>query len=169
MKKTSLKVTKNLNVLVYFIRSIAIDIFVKVGSELTEIEGAYESLLGDNNWRSHLVAYVCLVVTKNKSFLDPLKNRFELGSMVSPQIAVALMRLHLRDMMEFMPQFISNNVSEKSPTAVGACVASHQSLLSPNKVVLPEMSVDIERYCLGINVYNEHYSFWQKFLGGTRC
>ncbi|MFT7505808.1 MAG: hypothetical protein ACI8ZZ_001633, partial [Gammaproteobacteria bacterium] len=63
-----------------------LEIFRGLAREIELIPRKYGELISDSNWRSHLVAYFCLVVSKNKSHLDNLKQLFEVGSMVSPQI-----------------------------------------------------------------------------------
>lgn len=141
-----------------------LDIFKRVASEIERMDGTYETVLEDDNWRSHLVAYACLMVTNNRAHLDSLKHRFEAGSMVTPQLGVALMRLHRKEMRDYMPAYLRKYHGPEKSLQLGTAVAAHQ-FFAFDAIIGPQLQVVAEKYCLAIRVFGEHDSFWTNRLG----
>ncbi|WP_445356284.1 hypothetical protein ACJJI5_11120 [Microbulbifer sp. EKSA008] len=144
-----------------------LSIFSALATELETEHTGYETLLLDVNWRSHLIACMCLIVSENKSHLEELKNRFKNGSMVSPQIAVAMARLHFREMMDFFPSYINSGHGPESSTQIGAALVLLQSMFV-REFTFPKSQLNIERFYLGLSVAQHHSGFWLKHRGSAR-
>ncbi|WGL16662.1 hypothetical protein PVT68_18160 [Microbulbifer bruguierae] len=144
-----------------------LSIFSALASELESEHAAYGNLLLDVNWRSHLIAYMCLTVSENKSHLEDLKSCFKNGSMVSPQIAVAMARLHFREMMDFFPNYINGGHGAESSSQIGASLILLQSMFV-RELTFPKSQLNIERFYLGQSVAQYHSGFWLKHRGSAR-
>ncbi|WHI45394.1 hypothetical protein [Microbulbifer sp. VAAF005] len=142
-------------------------IFSALASELESEHAAYKKQLLDVNWRSHLIAYMCLIVSENRTHLEDLKSCFKNGSMVSPQIAVAIARLHFREMMDFFPSYINSGHGAESSAQIGASLILLQSMFVP-EFAFPKSQLNIERFYLGLSVAQHHSRFWLKHRGSAR-
>ncbi|WP_444919612.1 hypothetical protein ACJJID_11485 [Microbulbifer sp. CnH-101-G] len=144
-----------------------LSIFSSLANELESEHAGYENLLFDVNWRSHLIACMCLIVSENKSHLEELKNCFTNGSMVSPQIAVAMARLHFREMMDFFPSYINGRHGPESSAQIGAALVLLQSMFV-REITFSKSQLNIERFCLGLSVAQHHSGFWLEHRGSAR-
>jgi hypothetical protein len=69
-------------------------VYRRVAERLSSDTAYWSAILRDINWRYSLVGCVCLLVSAHRGFFDELRFRFEAGSMVVPQLAVAMGLLH---------------------------------------------------------------------------
>ena len=69
-------------------------VYRRVGERLAGDAAYWSAIIRDVNWRYTLVGCVCLLVSRQRGFFDDLRFRFEMGSMVIPQLAVTLGLLH---------------------------------------------------------------------------
>ena len=141
-------------------------VFLDLAAKLAAQPEVYAKLINDDNWRSHLVAYTCLVVSNNKTHLEDLKALLDRGSMVSPQIVVALFRLFRFDVnvRDWLLDFFATREGREYSSTKGAILALASRLAKP-EITLPHGNVIADPFMLGADVARQHESFWNTHLG----
>ena len=72
-----------------------------------EKKGFYKDLLDIRAWRENLIASFCLTLTRNSDHFSELVSCYKQRSFVSPQIGVALVRLHKKEAREILFESLS--------------------------------------------------------------
>ena len=134
-------------------------VFYDLGSKLENIPGAYKKLLDDKNWRPQVVAYMCLMTTKNRGFFDELRDAFLRSSWISPQLAVAMYWLHSSKLRVFCENYLAEYERERIGTEVGALIPI-LPLCGLSLVKLPSKEIITEYFLTGIEISKTHMKFW---------
>ncbi|MCX2781182.1 hypothetical protein [Microbulbifer thermotolerans] len=117
------------------------------------------SLLGDENWRSHLVAYTFALAKGAKEGLSEFKATLTRGSFVSPQLVVAIAMLGERESSKFLLSMLKNpTVSHKSKGAIIAALP----YCSVSKASLEEDALDLSEFSMGHSIAEQHLKFWSR-------
>jgi hypothetical protein len=138
-------------------------VFEKLVAEIGDDDRIYTALLKDRNWRSQLIAYVCLVLSENKNHFVSLSEAFSQRSWVSPQLAVALFRLHRVESYNLFETYFDNYQFEYGGSDVAA-VLTLAPRLRMSDIKLPICSLVFDEFTIGMKVTKEHSEFWHNWL-----
>jgi hypothetical protein len=137
---------------------------VRRASELLAADpGYWSAVIRDDNWRASLIGYTCLMVSRNRGFLDDLRYRFIRGSMVAPQIAVAIGLLHPAEATEFFRSATTLAAIGRDPRRVvsSQTVLTLLGVQSESEIRLTGWpSVDADYAVLADRVVRQHWKFW---------
>lgn len=137
---------------------------VRRASELLAADPNYWSdVIRDDNWRASLIGYACLMVSRNRGFLDDLRYRFSRGSMVTPQIAVAIGLLHPEQASEFFRAAASSADIGRDPrraVSSGTVLALLGQLPESEIRLTGWAAVETDYAMLADRVVRQHWSFW---------
>lgn len=141
-------------------------VFRDLGRELSKSKNGYVELLDDDNWRSHLIAYTCAVCLDDETVVPAIKERFEKGSMVASQLAVALFRLARNECLDYFTWYINNPANFNKSSNIGAILGVLSAKVTEFNI--PCITVDPDRFGLGLTVARTHLAFWGEHLGYKR-
>ena len=139
-----------------------INVYRDLDKELRDNKDGYRTLFEDDNWRSHLIAYTCAVCSDNDSLVPIIKQRFEKGSMISPQLAVALFRLDKDACLSYFTWYINNLAHSNKSSSIGAIIGVLSAKVI--EVDLPSMKINPDSFALGLSVARAHLVFWMDNL-----
>lgn len=141
-------------------------VFRDLGIQLGTVKDGYVKLLDDDNWRSHLIAYTCAVCLDDDTVVPAIKKRFENGSMVAPQLAVALFRLDRDECLGYFTWYLNNPAYHNKSSNIGAILGVLSAKVT--KFNMPSLTVDPDLLGLGLTVARRHLAFWGEHLGYNR-
>jgi hypothetical protein len=137
-----------------------IDIFAKVAKRIERNADCFPEIIRDVNWRFQLIGYVCLLATGNRKYFEDLAFRYTGGSMIAPQLAVALGLLHPTRSVSIFENAITQ-ASPKDDQYI--CSIEALRLLGQECPVSPpslpwweEQDLELRR-----KILREHWTFWQ--------
>lgn len=123
----------------------------------------WSQLIRDDNWRASLVGSVCVIVSNNRVHLGDLCFRFTKGSMVAPQLAVAIGLIYPEEAVPFFKNSLKDLVAKKHPLDIVAAQTALVKLgaMKESEVTMGEwFSVDRDSAELAHRVVNKHWDFW---------
>jgi hypothetical protein len=151
-----------------------------------EAEPSYWSeVIRDRNWRYTLVGCACLLISHQRGFYQDMAYRFEEGSWVLPQIAVALLLLHPKEsgalFREAMnpenrsKRFYQAACAERGLVLLGELPESQTMLAGKEAKSMEEYFVlekqmkeeygltglKVEQGLTALRVMREHWEFWK--------
>jgi hypothetical protein len=130
----------------------------------------WAEIIRESSWRHSLVGCTCLLASQRRDFFADLCYRFDAGSFVAPQIAVALGLLHGAGARDFLASALERRAIRISPKQA---VSAHRVLLRLGVQPAADISVDgwtgFERddALTADEVVAEHWNFWSGRVGGT--
>jgi hypothetical protein len=135
-------------------------------SELLAMDSGYWSaVIRDDNWRLPLVGSACALVRKNRGFFADLCHRFTNGSMVTPQLAVAIGLLHPDEAIRFLETELNKPAANRSPQRVVSAQTALARLgrLKESEIVLRGWPLEDQDYAeMAHAVVGRHWDFWYK-------
>lgn len=138
--------------------------FRGIAERLNADTAYWSNLIRDVNWRCSLIGCVCLLTIQRQDFFDDLCFRFEMGSMVAPQLAVAIGLLHPAEAVVFFekilttPSLLTNPTRRVSAERVLIYLGARQA----SEVTLQNWNIHEQDYALlADRVVQQHWDFWQ--------
>lgn len=124
----------------------------------------WSNLIRDVNWRCSLIGCICLLTAQRQDFFDDLCFRFEMGSMIAPQLAVAIGLLHPAEAVVFFqkilatPSLLTNPTRRVSAERVLVYLGTRQS----SELTLQDWSIhEKDHALLADQVVQQHWDFWR--------
>jgi len=142
-------------------------VYRDVAERLSSETAYWSAILRDNDWRCTLVGCVCLLVSRRCGFFDDLRFKFEAGSMVIPQLAVAMALLHPADaracfeMTLETPRLRDHATRRVSAERALICLG----LRGASEVTLDGWSItERDNALLADRVVQQHWDFWRQIV-----
>lgn len=139
-------------------------IFRGIAERLNADTAYWSNLIRDVNWRCSLIGCVCLLTVQRQDFFDDLCFRFEMGSMIAPQLAVTIGLLHPAEAVVFFekilatPSLLTNPTRRVSAERVLVYLGTRQS----SELTLQDWSIhEKDHALLADQVIQQHWDFWQ--------
>ena len=127
----------------------------------------WSTVLRDDNWRAPLVGCACVIASKNRGFFGDLCYRFTSGSMVAPQLVVAIGLIHPTEAISFFRAQLDMPILKKDPrrvvsiqTALARLGGSKESEIAFDGW----SSTDRDDAELAHTVVGQHWDFWSARL-----
>ena len=132
-------------------------VYQRVASQLGQDSHYWKQIIREHNWRFSLVGSVAVILEQPEDMLDDLLYRFENGSWVSPQLAVAAGLVYPSDTIDRMLDLLSKRKVKRNPKACGAIFSVLSRIgasIDQPKKVDPEAD----------HIVKQHWDFWKKHL-----
>lgn len=142
-----------------------LNLFRRVAARLSAEPQYWSTVIRDRNWRSTLVGCVCLLVSRERRFFSDLRDTFNRGSMVQPQLAVALGLLHPEEAKVYFRSFVAEPASLSRPRALVSAqrVLERLGVLSEADITLAGWDVlGQDDAGLANQVALKHWAFWSE-------
>lgn len=139
-------------------------IFRGIAKRLNADIAYWSSLIRDVNWRCSLIGCVCLLTIQRQDFFDDLCFRFEMGSMIAPQLAVTIGLLHSAEAVVFFEKILATQSLLITPTRRVSAerVLVYLGARQSSEVTLDNWKIhERDDALLADQVVQQHWDFWQ--------
>lgn len=132
------------------------------------INSSYQikQLLSTQSWREHLVAYMLIMSNNNHDFIEDVKDCFNQGSHISPQLAVAIALQNRRQALNYFLTlvksfYLANKPLSSISKSIGAIMAV-LPICGGFEISMPKLNLDLDSFKIGYLVASHHLDFWEK-------
>jgi hypothetical protein len=124
-------------------------------------------LRGASGWRATLVGCGCLLISRERKYFGELRECFEHGNMVQPQVAVTLGLLHSDECMRAFVELLNSQDFCRSARAVVSAqrVLERLGVLMESDVQLTNwVGIEQDNAALANQVVIKHWNFWASLM-----
>lgn len=123
-------------------------------------------LLSTQSWREQLIAYMLIMSSGNCSFIEDIKDCFNQGSHISPQLAVVIALQDRKQALNYFLALIESfQLSNQSLSGISKSIGAIMAVMPTCggfEISIPKLNLDLDNFNTGFLVASHHLNFWQK-------